>query len=114
MAVDIRKVKDLRIEHKLTQKEFANKLDVSESAVSMWERGERSITFEKADDIARLFGVALTDILEEKKSTQDEYSFEERSLVNAWRHADDQTRRIVAYALGLMEGGKHGNNNDRN
>ena len=114
MAVDIRKVKDLRIEHKLTQKEFANKLNVSESAVSMWERGERSITFEKSDDIARLFGVALTDILEEKKSTQDEYSFEERSLVNSWRHADDQTRRIVAYALGLMEGGKHGNNNDRN
>ena len=58
--------------------------------------------------------IVESNLLEEKKNTQDEYSFEERSLVNAWRHADDQTRRIVAYALGLMEGGKHGNNNDRN
>ena len=99
MAIDIRKVKRLRIGEGLTQKELAKKLHVSESAVSMWERGERSIGFEKADEIADLFGVSLNEILEDRKSTPDEYSFEEKSLVNAWRHADDQTRRIVAYAL---------------
>ena len=99
MAIDIRKVKQLRIGEGLTQKELAKKLRVSESAVSMWERGERSIGFEKADEIADLFGVSLNEILEDRKSTQDEYSFEEKSLVNAWRHADEQTKRIVAYAL---------------
>lgn len=99
MAIDIRKVKRLRIGEGLTQKELAKKLHVSESAVSMWERGERSIGFEKADEIADLFGVSLNEILEDRKSTPDEYSFEEKSLVNAWRHADEQTKRIVAYAL---------------
>lgn len=99
MAIDIRKVKQLRIGEGLTQKELAKKLRVSESAVSMWERGERSIGFEKADEIADLFGVSLNEILEDRKSTPDEYSFEEKSLVNAWRHADEQTKRIVAYAL---------------
>lgn len=99
MAIDIRKVKRMRIDEGLTQKELAKKLHVSESAVSMWERGERSIGFEKADEIADLFGVSLNEILEDRKSTPDEYSFEEKSLVNAWRHADEQTKRIVAYAL---------------
>lgn len=99
MAIDIRKVKQLRIGEGLTQKELAKKLRVSESAVSMWERGERSIGFEKADEIADLFGVSLNEILEDRKSAPDEYSFEEKSLVNAWRHADEQTKRIVAYAL---------------
>ena len=99
MAIDIRKVKQLRIGEGLTQKELAKKLRVSESAVSMWERGERSIGFEKADEIADLFGVSLNEILEDRKSTPDEYSFEEKSLVNAWRHADEQTKRIVAHAL---------------
>lgn len=70
------------------------------------EGGERSIGFEKADDIADLFGVTLNEILEDRKSTPDEYSFEEKSLVNAWRHADDQTRRIVAYALKIGENQK--------
>ena len=99
MAIDIRKVKQMRIDEGLTQKELAKKLHVSESTVSMWERGERSIGFEKADEIADLFGVSLNEILEDRKSTPDEYSFEEKSLVNAWRHADEQTKRIVAYAL---------------
>lgn len=45
MAIDIRKVKQLRIDGGLTQKELAKKLHISESAVSMWERGERSIGF---------------------------------------------------------------------
>ena len=99
MAIDIRKVKQMRIDEGLTQKELAKKLHVSDSTVSMWERGERSIGFEKADEIADLFGVSLNEILEDRKSTPDEYSFEEKSLVNAWRHADEQTKRIVAYAL---------------
>ena len=101
MAIDIRKVKQLRIDSGYTQKELAKRLNVSESAVSMWERGERQIGFEKADAITDLFGVTLNEILEERNSITDDYTFEEKNLINAWRHADEQTRRIVAYALRL-------------
>ena len=99
MAMIHNMIKELRKREGWSQKELAQRLKISESAVSMWERGERKPDFEKAEEIADLFHVSLTYLATGRETDPDQASPEEKILIEAWKHADDQTRRIVAYAL---------------
>ena len=56
------KLKELRIEYELSQKELAEKLSVSQRSVSNWENGEREPDFEMLTAIAKFFNVT-TDYL---------------------------------------------------
>jgi transcriptional regulator with XRE-family HTH domain len=94
-------IKELRKKEGWSQKELAEKLKVSESAVSMWERGQRTLDIERSVEIANLFDVTLTYLVTGKESDINQTSPKEELLLEAWRHSDDQTRRIVAYALGI-------------
>jgi transcriptional regulator with XRE-family HTH domain len=51
--------KALRIREGLTQEELSNKLEISRSAISMYERGEREPDFETLEKIADFFNVDL-------------------------------------------------------
>lgn len=107
--------KQLRLEKGLTQQELADKLGITKSAVSMYERGDRRPNFEIAEAITDFFHVDLnyligtTDKIQKPAGDETDpatnkflgVSLEEIDLVEAWRHADDPTKRIVAYALGL-------------
>lgn len=57
------KIKSIRIDNQLTQEEFANKINISRTAVSKWElgKGYPSITLLKT--ISKEFGVSLDDLL---------------------------------------------------
>ena len=46
----------------LAQRELAEILSVSTSAIAMWETGSRRPTLEKAGEIAMFFGVRIEDI----------------------------------------------------
>lgn len=111
--------KRLRLESGLTQQELADRLGITKSAVSMYERGERRPNFEIAEAITDFFHVDLnyligtTDKIQKPAGDQtdpaaaDKYlavSLEEIELINAYRHADDQARHLVAYVLKI--GGK--------
>ena len=52
-----------RKQHKLTQSEVAEKLNVSFQAVSLWERGETMPEVEKLMEIADLYGVTIDWLL---------------------------------------------------
>ena len=107
--------KQLRLEKGLTQRELADKLGITKSAVSMYERGDRRPNFEIAEAITDFFHVDLNYLIGTTEKIQKPAGDEtdpavnkylgvtqvEIELVEAWRHADDQTKRIVAYALGL-------------
>ena len=56
------KLKELRIENKLSQQELAKKLNVSQRSISNWENGVREPDFETLILIARFFSVT-TDYL---------------------------------------------------
>ncbi|MCM1494709.1 MAG: helix-turn-helix transcriptional regulator [Bacteroides sp.] len=53
---------DLRKRKNMTQKDLANILKVSSSAVGMWESGKRKPTLACAIDIARIFNVRVEEI----------------------------------------------------
>ncbi len=56
------KLKELRIENKLSQQELAAQLNVSQRSISSWETGFRQPDFETLEKIAKLFNVT-TDYL---------------------------------------------------
>lgn len=59
MSVFNERLKELRKASKLTQEEFGEKVGVSKSAVSMWERGKRHPDVPKFEEIADFFNVDM-------------------------------------------------------
>lgn len=57
------RLKDLRKEKKLSQKEIAKEMGISEKTLSRWENGENQIKPEKAQQLADCFGVSVGYLL---------------------------------------------------
>ncbi|WP_455167407.1 helix-turn-helix domain-containing protein [Streptococcus sp.] len=57
------RLKELRKEKKLSQKEIAKEMSISEKTLSRWENGESQIKPEKAQQLADLFGVSVGYLL---------------------------------------------------
>lgn len=57
------RLRKLRESRRITQKELAKILNVSESAIGMYERGEREPNFETVDKIANYFNVPIDYLL---------------------------------------------------
>ena len=55
--------KSLRLSNNLTQDELAQDLEISRSAVSMYERGEREPDFETLEKIADFFNVDMNYLI---------------------------------------------------
>lgn len=64
MKVDLEKIKELRIEKKLTQEDVAFELDITQSQYGRLERGECEFDFEKLNRIAVLFQINPNEIIE--------------------------------------------------
>ena len=57
------KIKQLRKEKELTQKELAEETDISYRTLQRWENGETDIKPEKAQQLADFFGVSVGYLL---------------------------------------------------
>lgn len=57
------KLKELRIEKKISQAELAKELNVSQRSISSWETGFRQPDFETLEKIAKYFNVSTDYIL---------------------------------------------------
>lgn len=57
------RLKELRKEKKLTQKELAKILGISKRTLAYWEKGESQIKTEKAEKLADFFGVNTAYLL---------------------------------------------------
>lgn len=57
-----RKLRGLRAEHKLSQAELAEAVDVSTATVSNWESGECMPRFDTSIALADLFGVSMDQL----------------------------------------------------
>ncbi|KEQ25546.1 helix-turn-helix domain-containing protein [Paenibacillus tyrfis] len=71
-----KRLRDLRVGKKLTQKQLAKIIKISESAVGMYERGEREPSFEITGKIAEYFEVSV-DWLSYGKTVEFKDSIEE-------------------------------------
>ena len=57
------RLKELRKEKKLTQKELAEETDIAYRTLQRWENGESQIKPEKAEKLANFFGVSIAHLL---------------------------------------------------
>lgn len=60
-----KRLKALRLDHRLTQLELAEILDMSPNFIGMIERGERNTTVENVFKIARALNVKPSNLFEE-------------------------------------------------
>ena len=78
-------LKTLRLKSDYTQKQLADIAGVSESAIGMYERGQREPSFETLEVIADIFNVQMSDLIDydpdAKKAAQGEMT------LNGFDHA---------------------------
>ena len=58
------KIKELRIQKSMTQKELANILNISQQALSHYEMGDRDISLELLKKICVIFDITSDELLE--------------------------------------------------
>lgn len=107
-------LRELRTEREWSQTDVAKRLGKSAMLISQYETGKRNPSFDRIELIADAFHVDMNYLLgftdkinrpagdqtDDKEATKYlAVDLIEIDLVNAWRHADEQTKRIVAYAL---------------
>lgn len=69
-------LKDIRVNAKLTQCDVAEKLNISQVAVSQWEKGICSPQLDRLQQLAKLYGVSTDDVISacEQARTQHQNS----------------------------------------
>ena len=98
-------ITELRKEKGLTQKQLAEALNVTDKAVSKWERGLSFPDISMLEPISELLGVSIMEILAgERQSGEETMSREEaQDLINASvelseeeiRHKKERSRLII-------------------
>lgn len=63
---------ELRKENNMTQKELAEKIGVTDKAVSRWENGKNYPDIEIMQSISDIFGISVSELLEGKRLEKDE------------------------------------------
>lgn len=56
-------LKEARVRAGMTQREAAEKLGITNAAISMWESGKNSPRFKRIKELAALYGVAVSEIV---------------------------------------------------
>ena len=101
----------------IRQADLVEKTGIDKGSISSYVNGRYMPNAEKVAKIAAALGVSVdyllgkeefkySDLLPEPIMLHDSteyYTNEEAELLEAWKKADPQTRRIVAYALNLRE-----------
>ena len=69
------KIKKLRLENSLTQKDLAEKLYVTAQAVSRWENNEVEPSIATLGEMAKIFNVSISELIGEENKQQEQVVF---------------------------------------
>ena len=57
------RLKELRVKFNMTQKELAERLEMSQQAIAKWENGTAEPTVKNLRELAIIFGISVDDLL---------------------------------------------------
>ena len=98
-------IRKLRLENGMSQRQVAEKLGVTRSAVSQWESGNFFPRMGMVQRLAGLFGVKVSDIIGDVKPNGD-LSYDEAQLLNAYRQLNAKGRaRLLEDAKTMIVSG---------
>lgn len=108
-----RKIKEIRLEHNLTQKELSEKIDYSQSIITRWEKNECEPTATAIITLAKLFDVSADYILglENEDGTKVKNTEEQQILlahskenkVKQFTLTQKELEEIIANAIKIYE-----------
>ncbi len=105
-AFDVGKfISELRKEEGLTQKELAEKLSVTDKAVSKWETGKCYPDIEMIEKISKIFDVSINEILSGEKILPERVQEEaDKTIVQVMKKSKKEKNkgRIVALLLSII------------
>lgn len=87
-------VAQLRKEQDMTQKELADKLNVTDKAVSKWETGKGFPDVKLLEPLAQALGVSLVELLQVERSEKESLTMDEAEAVVS--QAMDQSQKATA------------------
>jgi transcriptional regulator with XRE-family HTH domain len=85
-------ISDLRKEKGLTQKELADKLGITDRAVSKWERGLGCPEISLLDDLSRILDISILEILKGRKLDKDEI-FNNENIIESMSYSKENFKR---------------------
>ena len=87
-------IKYLRSRDRLSQKELADKLHVSASAIGNWEQGTRRPDYETMVKISEVFGITVDELVGNKK-TATTSRMEWDKVVNPEKYEDGEINQVA-------------------
>lgn len=87
-------IAQLRKEQQMTQKELADRLNVTDKAVSKWETGKGFPDVKLMEPLAQVLGVSLVELIQGARSQKDCLTMDEAGTLAS--QAMDQSQRITA------------------
>lgn len=95
------KIKKLRTDKGLTQKDLADQLHVTFQTISKWESSTNEPDITTLKEIAKLFGVTLDYLVDENEESNQVESSEEESSVVASPKEESTTKTIIIHQKDL-------------
>lgn len=93
------RIKELREAAKMTQAQLGSKIQVGNTAISMYESGSRQLDPDTICKLCDIFGCTADYLLGRSETPSPALTPEEESLLMAWRRCDDRARDMVVVAL---------------
>ena len=87
-------IKELRKEKNLTQKELADKLLITDRAVSKWERGLSCPDISLLDDLSNILGVSVIELLKGRRLDKDEV-INNKELIESMNYANKNMKQKI-------------------
>lgn len=99
-------LKELRTENKLTQKEIAAKINVSQRAYAFYEKGEREPSIETLTEIAKFYKVSIDYIVgfTDNKISLHKLNKDEQQVLEIYNGLSERNKgKLELYAEQLQE-----------
>lgn len=93
-------ISKLRKEKKLTQKDLAEQLGVTDKAVSKWERGLGCPDISLLSKLSQVLGVTTNELLNGKKTAPSDSELEDMVKTSTHENADDTIKTAMMKDLG--------------
>ena len=94
-------ISDKRKEFGLTQSQLAEKLFVTDRAVSKWERGKSLPNTESMVELCKIFNISLTELINGETSSSNTLNQTENQLLALIKEKENSDKRLLLFEIFL-------------
>lgn len=106
------KLKDLRLQHGMSQESFAKRVGVSKSVIGHWENERIFPRVEQVMKIANSFGIEWTELLDDDVVNKQHAATKrdgEQTLIDSYRSLNDEGKQmLLTFAQSLVYNPQYG------